>query len=185
MVRGLHGCLALMRATKIAIADALRTDPAVSDLVPAAQVFAVERATLPTLPSIELVGVSSERIGNGPMIRHAINVEVTASDPTEDGADLALDAIVRAVRQRLGAAEDSTGRPDCTGDRRRRAGRATGLTVEHQRKRPSVRDTRRKRERQCRGRRVSTAIWVPPGRVKARGPRGWMGTRANVTLSQS
>ena len=100
-----------MRPTKLAIADALRIDPAVGELVPAAQVFAVERATVPALPSIEVIGVSSERIGDGPLIRHAMNVEVTASSPTEDGADLALDAIVAAVRARLSDAADST-RPD-------------------------------------------------------------------------
>ena len=36
-----------MRATKVAIAAALAADEAVSELVPAAQVYAVERATLP------------------------------------------------------------------------------------------------------------------------------------------
>ena len=99
-----------MRPVKLAIAAAFASDDAIADLVPAGQIFAVERSTVPTLPAIELIGISSERIGNGPMIRHAINVEVTASDPTEDGADALLDAIVRAVRQRLGATEDS-GRP--------------------------------------------------------------------------
>ena len=96
-----------MRPTKLAIADALRTDPAVGELVPAAQVFSVEHATVPTLPSIEVIGISSERVGDGPMVRHELSVEVTVSHQTADGADEALDAIVRAVRQRLGAAEDS------------------------------------------------------------------------------
>ena len=39
---------------------------------------------------------------------HELSVECMVSHPTEDGADTLLDAIVRAVRQRLGAAEDST-----------------------------------------------------------------------------
>ena len=94
-----------MRATKTAIAEALRTDAAVSALVPAAQVFAVERATIPTLPSVELIGVTSERVGDGPMVRHELSCEITAAHSTEDGCDELLDAIVRAVRQRLDAAE--------------------------------------------------------------------------------
>ena len=36
-----------MRPVKVAIAAALRTDEAVSELVPPAQVYAVERATIP------------------------------------------------------------------------------------------------------------------------------------------
>ena len=100
-----------MRATKQAIAEALRIDPAVSELVPAAQVFAVERATLPTLPSIELVGVSSERVDTGPLVKHELSVQCTVSHPTEDGADELLDSIVRGVRARLLDAEHSTGRP--------------------------------------------------------------------------
>ena len=94
-----------MRATKVAIAEALRTDAAVSELVPAAQVFAVERATIPALPSIEVIAVSSERVDDGPLVRHELSVEVTVSHATEDGADELLDAVVRAVRQRLDAAE--------------------------------------------------------------------------------
>ena len=100
-----------MRATKQAIRDALAADEAVAALLPAAQFFAVERATVPTLPAIEIIAISSERVDTGPMIRHQLSIEVTVSHPTEDGADLALDAIVRAVRRRLSAAEDST-RPD-------------------------------------------------------------------------
>ena len=50
-----------MRATKEAIAEALADDAAVLSLVPPSQVFAVERATLPTLPAIEVIGVCSER----------------------------------------------------------------------------------------------------------------------------
>ena len=93
-----------MRATKTAIADALRDDPAVSALVPVGQVFACERATVPSLPAVELVGVSSERVGDGPMVRHALSVEVTVS--TDRGrADELLDSIVAAVRARLAASE--------------------------------------------------------------------------------
>ena len=82
-MRGLRGSTS-MRPTKLAIADALRTDPAVGELVPAAQIFSVERATadrgvpaaqifsveratVPTLPSIEVFGVTSERVGDGPL----------------------------------------------------------------------------------------------------------------------
>ena len=97
-----------MRATKQAIAEALRTDRALSVLVPDAQVFAVERATIPTLPSVEVIGISSERVDSGPMVRHELSIECTCSHATEDAADLALDAIVRAVRARLSGAEDST-----------------------------------------------------------------------------
>ena len=94
-----------MRATKVAIAEALRTDAAVSELVPDAQIYAVERATLPVLPAIEMIGVSSERVGDGPMVRHELSCEITVASATEDGADSMLDSIVRAVRQRLDAAE--------------------------------------------------------------------------------
>ena len=96
-----------MRPVKLAIADALRTDAAVSALVPDAQVFATERATIPTLPSLEVIGVTSERIAGGPMARHELSIEVTVRHPSEDGADELLSGIVRAVRQRLGAAERS------------------------------------------------------------------------------
>ena len=65
-MRGLRG-ITSMRPTKLAIADALRTDPAVGELVQAAQIFSVERATVPTLPSIEVFGVTSERVGDGPL----------------------------------------------------------------------------------------------------------------------
>ena len=94
-----------MRATKTAIAEALRTDAAVSELVPATSVYAVERATLPTLPAVEVIAVSSERVDDGPLVRHELSVEITVAHATEDGADELLDAIVRAVRQRLDAAE--------------------------------------------------------------------------------
>ena len=94
-----------MRATKVAIAAALAADDAVSELVPAAQVYAVERATLPTLPSIEVIAVSTERVDDGPLVRHELSVEITAAHSTEDGCDELLSDIVQAVRQRLDAAE--------------------------------------------------------------------------------
>ena len=115
MVRALLGGTAV-RATKLAIAAALAADTAVSNLVPAAQVFAVERAVIPTLPAVEIIGVSSERIGDGPMIKHEVSVEITVSHPSEDGADELLDSIVAAIRARLSASENST-RPDCHGER--------------------------------------------------------------------
>ena len=93
-----------MRAIKVAIAAALAADTAVSELVPDAQIFAVERATIPTLPSIEVIGVSSELVDTGPLVRHQLSVEVTVRSAAEDTADAALDALVRAVRQRLSAA---------------------------------------------------------------------------------
>ena len=76
-----------------------------SELVPDAQIFPVEQATLPTLPAIEVIAVTSERVGDGPMVRHELSVEITVAHATADGCDEALDAIVRAVRQRLDAAE--------------------------------------------------------------------------------
>ena len=94
-----------MRATKQAVAEALRTDAAVKELVPATSVYAVERATLPTLPAVEVIAVSSERVGDGPMVKHELSIEVTAAHSTEDGCDVLLDAIVTAIRQRLDAAE--------------------------------------------------------------------------------
>ena len=96
-----------MRATKTAIAEALRSATAVSALVPRTSVYAVEQSTVPTLPSIEVIGVSSERVDEGPMIRHELSIECTVSHQTENGADELLDAVVRAVRQRLDAAERS------------------------------------------------------------------------------
>ena len=96
-----------MRATKTAIAAALAADDALAALVPDAQVYAVERATVPQLPSIEVIGVSSERVGDGPVVRHTVSIECTAAHPTEDGCDSLLDSIVRAVRGRLSAAEHS------------------------------------------------------------------------------
>ena len=97
-----------MRATKTAIALALAADEAVAALVPPTQIYEVERATVSVLPSIEMIGVTSERVGDGPMASHAMNVEVTVSHATKDGADELLDSIVRAVRARLSASEDST-----------------------------------------------------------------------------
>lgn len=93
-----------MRAVKIAIANAVAHDPAVVILVPVDQVYAVERATIPLLPSIEVIGVSSEPQDDGPMVRHLLSIEITVSHTDEDGADDALNAIVSAVRQRLAAA---------------------------------------------------------------------------------
>ena len=94
----------VVRAAKRAIALALAE--AVKDLVPAEQVYAVEKATLPTLPAVEVVAVTSERQETGPLLRHQLSVEITVSDPTEDGADESLNAIVAAVRARLSAAEN-------------------------------------------------------------------------------
>ena len=95
----------MIRAVKQAIAAALREDAEVAALVPDAQIFAVERATVPTLPAVEVIGLSSERVNDGPLVRHELSVEVTVSHATEDGADELLDAVVRAVRQRIDAAE--------------------------------------------------------------------------------
>ena len=94
-----------MRATKRALAEALRTDAAV--LVPPAQIYAVERATVPVLPSIEVIGISTERVDSGPMARHEMSCEITVASATEDKADELLDGIVRAVRQRVIDAEHS------------------------------------------------------------------------------
>ena len=97
-----------MRPVKLAIADALRADPAVGEQVPAAQVFAVERAVIPVLPAVEVIAVTSERADTGPLIRHTMSVEITVSAITEDAADAALDSIVKAIRARLADAEYST-----------------------------------------------------------------------------
>ena len=94
-----------MRAVKVALADALRADPAVALLVPATSVYATERATVPTLPAVEVIAVTSERVGDGPMVKHELAVECTVSHPTEDGADELLDSMTRAVRARLAASE--------------------------------------------------------------------------------
>ena len=97
-----------MRAVKQALADALRADPAVAALVPATSVYATERAVIPSLPAVELIGLTSERIDTGPMVRHELAIECTVSHATADGADSLLDAIVAVVRGRLAASEDST-----------------------------------------------------------------------------
>ena len=94
-----------MRATKTAIAEALRSDDNVTKLVPREQIYAVERATLPTLPAVEVIALSSERVDTGPMLRHELSCEITVASATEDKADELLDDAVRAVRQRIGAAE--------------------------------------------------------------------------------
>ena len=90
-----------MRAVKTAIAQALATDEAVAELVPAPQVFATERAVLPLLPSVEIVGIDSTPQEEGPLVRHLISIEVTVRAQSEDDADESLNGIVRAVRQRL------------------------------------------------------------------------------------
>lgn len=95
-----------MRPIKLALADALRTDPAVAELVPDGQIYAVERATIPTLPSIEIIAIRSE--ASDYLVTHELSVECTVSHPTEDGADERLDGIVRAVRARLLTAQDTT-----------------------------------------------------------------------------
>ena len=94
-----------MRQTKLAIAAALAADAAVSELVQTAQVYAVERSVVPTLPSIEVIGLSSERADSGPLLVHELSIEVTVGHSQEDAADELLDSIVRAVRARLSAAE--------------------------------------------------------------------------------
>ena len=96
-----------VRSAKLAIAKALAADPAVSALVPAAQIYAVERATLPVLPAVEIVAVTSARTDR-PLVRHELSVEVTVTHPGEDEADELLDRIVTAVRQRLSDAESES-----------------------------------------------------------------------------
>ncbi len=99
-----------MRPVKLAIAAALAADDGVAAVVPGSQIFSVERATVPVLPAVEIIGVTSERVGDGPMIRDSMSIEITVSAPTEDAADLALDSIVKAVRLRLADAAHG-GRP--------------------------------------------------------------------------
>ena len=94
-----------VRSSKAAIAAAFADEFAITTLVPGTQIHAVEKATLPVLPSIELVGVTSERQESGPLLRHQLSIEVTVSHTSEDGADTLLDAIVGAVRRRLLDAE--------------------------------------------------------------------------------
>ena len=50
-----------MRAVKVAIADALRDDPAVSALVPSAQVFASNARRFRACRPIEVIAVTSAR----------------------------------------------------------------------------------------------------------------------------
>ena len=59
-----------MRAIKVAVAEALASDDDVAKLVPASQVFTTERSVVPTLPSVEVVAISSESQEGGPLIRH-------------------------------------------------------------------------------------------------------------------
>ena len=92
-----------MRASKVAIAAALRTDSNID--VFSTSIYAVERSVLPKLPSIEIIGVSSERVGNGPLARHTMRIEVTVGGQSEDDIDDRLDELVGAVRRRLDAAE--------------------------------------------------------------------------------
>ena len=94
----------VMRAAKVAIRNALAADLPITRLVPAASIFSVERATLPTLPAIELVSVASERTDR-PLVEHQLSVEITVKSSSENGADEKLDAIVQTVRARLHAAE--------------------------------------------------------------------------------
>ena len=60
LVQGLLGGAAMMRATKLAIAAALAADEAIANLDPPVQIFSVERATVPVLPAIEIISVSSD-----------------------------------------------------------------------------------------------------------------------------
>ena len=93
-----------MRSTKLAIAAALQADKAVARLVPPTQIYAVERSTIPVLPAVEIIGVTSEKIGDGPLVGHRLSIEITVTHANETGADVLLDGAVRAVRRRLGAA---------------------------------------------------------------------------------
>ena len=94
-----------MRATKQALATAFREDPALAELVPPGSIHAVERASIPTLPAVEIIAVSSEATEY--LVRHEIALEVTVSHATEDAADEALNAIVAALRGRLLRAQSS------------------------------------------------------------------------------
>ena len=94
-----------MRATKQALAAALRADPDLAELVTPEAIHAVERATLPTTPAVEIIGVRSEATEY--LAKHELAVEITVSHATEDGADAQLDAIVAALRRRLLTAQSS------------------------------------------------------------------------------
>ena len=52
--------------------------------------------------------MTSEKIGDGPLVGHRLSIEVTVTHATESGADELLDGAVLAVRRRLGAAEHGT-----------------------------------------------------------------------------
>ena len=107
MVLLVRGDAVSMRASKIAVAAAIAE--AVTDLVPESQVYSVERAVVPVLPCVEVIGVTSERQERGPMLRHELTVEVTVSHVSEDSADTLLNSIVGSVRGRLLASETGEG----------------------------------------------------------------------------
>ena len=61
-----------MRATKTAIADALRDDPAVSALVPVRASLRVSNAPTVPVPAIRsklIGGHQRKRVGDGPMVQ--------------------------------------------------------------------------------------------------------------------
>ena len=87
-----------MRTVKVAIAKALA---AAVETVP---VYAVERATLPTLPAVEVIGLTTKLQESGPLYRHLLAIEITASAATEDAADERLDDLAGSVCGRLMAA---------------------------------------------------------------------------------
>ena len=91
--------------TKVAIRDAFASEHAITTLVPSSQIHATEKATLPSLPSVELISVTSERQETGPLLRHSLSIEVTVSHVSEDGADELLTSIVQVLRRRLLDAE--------------------------------------------------------------------------------
>ena len=88
LVSGLWSEVAAMRPVKVAIAAALRTrSRGYRRLVPAAR--ASTRPSGPRsrqLPSIEVIGLSSERAGDGPMVKHELSIEVTMSHPNRGRA---------------------------------------------------------------------------------------------------
>ena len=97
-----------MRSVKTAIAHALAEDAAIAALIPSEQIHAVERATLPLLPSVEIAGVTSEPQETGALVRHSLSIECTVASADEDAADEALDRIVGAIRTRLADATQQT-----------------------------------------------------------------------------
>ena len=67
-----------MRPTKVAIAEALRSDEQRDPHWSRPHRFSRSNAPrLPTLPAVEVIGLSSERVGDGPMVRHELSIEVT------------------------------------------------------------------------------------------------------------